>query len=260
MTDPLQLARDEVHSWCVSLDVPPDTSADLYATLTDDERNRSARFRFQRDRRRFVVAHGALRDLLGRYLGTHPGQIRFVYNEFGKPELSPEFGSRLKFNLSHSGGLALIAIAADADVGVDLEYIRAQPDYADIARRFFSAAEVDQLNTLPSHVQARAFFSCWTKKEAYVKACGEGLAIPLTSFSVPLAADPAPTPARLGGASNDTAPSRRWSLYTLQPAPGYIGALVVEGSGWRLRRWHWRASAAASDAGAYVALSGPGWS
>lgn len=234
-----RLACDAVHSWCVRLDVSPETSAGLYATLTSDERNRSARLRFERDRRRFTVAHGVLRDLLGRYLGTHPGQIRFVYNAFGKPRLGPEFGSRLRFNLSHSADLALIAIAADADIGVDLEYIRAQPDYAEIARRFFSAAEVDHLHRLPSHLHTQAFFGCWTKKEAYVKACGEGLAIPLTSFSVPLTTGPAHTPVDLYGASRDTAPARRWSLYTLQPAPGYIGALAIEGSAWRLSQWHW---------------------
>lgn len=224
MTGPWQLARGEVHSWCVTLDVPPENSAGAYATLTADERARSSWLRFERDRRRFIVAHGALHELLGRYLGTDPGQIRFVHNAFGKPALSPELGSRLKFNLSHSAGCAVIAIAADADIGVDVEHIRALPDHADIARRCFSAPEVDELNRLPSHLQAQAFFSCWTKKEAYVKARGASLA-------------------ELFDASPDAAPARRWSLYSFEPAPGYIGALVVEGSGWRLRQRHWPASA-----------------
>jgi 4'-phosphopantetheinyl transferase len=214
------LASDEVQSWCVRLNVPPETSARLYATLTDDERNRSARFRFERDRQRFIVARGVLRELLGRYLRTDPGQIRFVYNAFGKPLLSPAFGNRLKFNLSHSADLALIAIAAHTNVGIDVEYIRAQSDYADIARQFFSAAEVDHLNGLPSHLRPQAFFSCWTKKEAYLKADGEGLA------------------GDLDGASIDAA-AQRWSLYTLQPAPGYVGALAIDGGGWRLGQWHW---------------------
>jgi 4'-phosphopantetheinyl transferase len=163
-----------------------------------------------------------------------------VYNAFGKPDLSPEFGSRLTFNLSHSAGLALIGIAAASSVGVDLEYIRAQSDDAEVARRFFSAAEVDHLNALPSHRYAEAFFSCWTKKEAYVKACGEGLAIPLDSFSVPLTADPAQAPVDLDVASDSIVPARRWSLYTIHPAPGYIGALAIQGSGWRLRQWQWQ--------------------
>jgi len=107
---------------------------------------------------------------LGRYLQTQPSHIRFAYNAFGEPDLSAEFGNRLKFNLSHSAGLALIAIATTSNVGVDLEYIRAQSDYADIARRFFSPAEADYLMALPSHLYAEALFSCWTKKEAYLKA------------------------------------------------------------------------------------------
>ena len=117
-TDPIRLASNEVHSWCVALDVPPDTSAGLDVTLSHDERNRSARLRVARDRQRFIAARGVLRDLLGRYLGTRPGQIRFAYNAFGKPELSPEFGGRLRFNLSHSADLALIAITTEAGIGV----------------------------------------------------------------------------------------------------------------------------------------------
>jgi 4'-phosphopantetheinyl transferase len=235
-----QLVPREVHSWCASLDVSPETCARLYATLTADERARSARFRSERDRRRFIVARGVLRDLLGHYLQTQPGQIRFVYNAFGKPDLSPEFGNRLKFNLSHSAGVTLIAIAADSNVGVDVEYIQGQCDYAAVAGGFFSAVEVDQLVTLPSHLCSRAFFSCWTKKEAYVKACGEGLGIPMDSFSLPLAIYPSDSPIDLDVASNDIASETRWSLYTLHPAPGYIGALAIAGSGWRLSQWHWR--------------------
>ena len=240
MTTTFQLACDEVHSWCASLDVPPETAARLYSNLTPDERNRSARFRFERDRQRFIVAHGVLRDLLGRYLRTQPGRVHFVYNAFGKPDLGPEFASRLKFNLSHSGGLTLIAIATASDVGIDLEYIRTKSDYADIARRFFSADEVDHLFALPSHLHAEAFFSCWTKKEVYLKACGNGLAIPLNSFSVPVTSGPARGPTDLHAASNDLAAAKRWSLYPLRPARGYIGALAIEGSGWRLSQWQWR--------------------
>jgi len=236
----LQLASDEVHSWCARLDVPPETSARLHATLTPEERTRSARFQFERDQQRFIVAHGVLRDLLGRYLRTQPRRVRFVYNAFGKPDVSPEFGNRLTFNLSHSAGLALIAIASASNVGVDVEYTRARSDYADIARHFFSAAEVDYLMALPSHLYAEAFLSCWTKKEAYLKACGEGLAIPLNSFSVPLTTDHAHTPVDLYVASKDIVPADRWSLYTLRPAPGYAGALAIKGTGWRLSQWQWR--------------------
>jgi 4'-phosphopantetheinyl transferase len=235
-----QLASDEVHSWFASLDVPPETSARLYATLTPDERTRSARFRFERDQQRFIVARGVLRDLLARYLQTQPGRIRFAYNAFGKPDLGREYANRLTFNLSHSAGLAVIAIATASDVGVDLEYVRAESDYADIARHFFSAAEIDYLTALPSHLYAECFFSCWTKKEAYLKARGEGLAMPLNSFSVPLTIDPAHTLVDLYVRSKDTVTGKPWSLYTLRPAPGYAGALAIEGTGWRIRHWQWK--------------------
>jgi 4'-phosphopantetheinyl transferase len=206
----------EVRCWAARLDLAPEA---YYTTLSDDERSRAARFHFERDRRRFVVAHGVLRERLGAYLDTAPGQIRFVCNAFGKPELDPAFGGRLKFNLSHSADLALIAIALDADIGVDVECIegRGESNHGDVARSFFSTTEFDALSRVPTHLYDQAFFSCWTMKEAYVKGRGEGLTIPLTSFSVPITTDPAPAALRCG----------RWSLFTLQPAPGYIGALAV---------------------------------
>ena len=218
------LPPNEVHTWCVRLDVRQDVFEDLYATLSEDERDRSARLQFDRDRRRFVVAHGALRELLGRTVGTRPGDLRFVVNRFGKPALGPEIALRLRFNLSHSADLALVAIAADADVGVDVERVRPGVDYAEIARRFFSAEEVDELNRVPGHLHAESFLGCWTMKEAFMKARGEGFAIPPASFSV-LHLD------------------RGWSLHALHPAPGYVGALVVEGPGRRLRQHHWQATA-----------------
>ena len=234
-----QPASDEVHTWCASLDVWPEISARLYATLMPDERTRSARFRFERDQQRFIVARGVLRDLLGRYLHTEPGRIRFVYNAFGKPGVSPEFDNRLAFNLSHSAGLALIAIARASKVGVDVEYIRERSDYADITRHFFSAAEVEYLIALPSHLYAEAFFSCWTKKEAYLKARGQGLAIPLNSFSVPLPNNGGLTAVDSYVPSKDRIPGNGWSLYTLRPAPGFAGALAIEGGGWRLSQRQW---------------------
>ena len=207
----------DVRCWSVRLEAAPQR---YYATLSDDERDRSARFRFERDRRRFVVARGALRELLGRYLDTHPGQVRFIYNAFGKPELHPDFGrGGFKFNLAHSGDLALIAIARHADVGVDVECIEArrESNYADVAENFLSPTEVDALRRVPTHLYDQAFFSCWTMKEAYVKGRGEGLTIPLTSFSVPISTEPAHAAVRCGG----------WSLFTLRPAPGYVGAVAV---------------------------------
>jgi 4'-phosphopantetheinyl transferase len=185
------------------LDVSADAYARLHATLPPDERSRSARFRFQADRRRFVVARAVLRDLLARHLEIEPAVIRFAYNAFGKPALTPEFGGRVRFNLSHSAHLALIAIATDVDVGVDVEWIRADPDQAEIARHFFSEAEVARLNALPRQLKAEEFFRCWTRREACVKARGQGLGD-----------DPIELP-------DDS------SVQIVHPAPGYIGAVAT---------------------------------
>ena len=237
MTGSVRLPPCEVHVWCVALDVSPEVAAGLYVTLSQDERDRAARRRFAMDRRRWAVARGALREILGRYLGMDPARLSFVYNAFGKPELGLTCGKRLTFNLSHSAGYALVAITGNADVGVDLEYIRPELDHMDIARCFFSAAEVDQLNRVPRHAQSHAFFESWTKREAYVKARGEGL--------------------DWGGAPSETTPERRWSLFTILPAPGYVGALVVEGNGWLLRQWHWKAPVAARDAAPHTRRRAP---
>lgn len=215
----VHLPRDAVHCWYVDLAVPPETEARCYATLPDGERRRSARFRFDRHRRRFVVAHGVLRDLLGRYLETDPRRLRFVNSEFGKPELLLTSGRRLLFNLSHSGDLAAIAVAR-ADVGVDVERLRALPDYAAIAQCQFSDAEVEQLYRLPRRLRAGAFFRCWTTREAHTKALGLSLAHD--------------APPRRAGAG-------RWSLLSLRPPPGHVGALVIRGGGWRLLQRRWRA-------------------
>ena len=231
---PSGLASGEVHVWCADLDVPSETVDRLYATLAVNERNRCARYRLPRDLDRFITAHGVLRDVLSRYLQTEPGRICFEYRTFGKPVLSRRYDSRLRFNLSHSAGLALVAITSDSDVGVDLEYIGASLDYTELAETFFSAVEVRQLRGSPDHRCAEAFFGCWTKKEAYVKACGGGLTIPTKSFSVPLTTDPEQGPARL------YAGSMGWSLYTLRPGPEYIGAVAIPGCGWRVSLLHWK--------------------
>ena len=234
-----QLALDEVHIWCVSLDVPPETLARLDATLSLEERDRGARLRFTGDRQQFTVAHGALRDLLGRYLRIPPRRVGYASNPFGKPALDPRCG-RLRFNLSHSAGLALIAIAAEADVGIDLECIQGHTDYAELARCFFSSAEVDELSALPPHCYAESFLGCWTKKEAYLKASGVGLAMPLNGFTVPLTTDPAQGPVDLRVPSSEVVQANPWSVFTIRPAPGYIGALAIEGRCWRLSHWQWK--------------------
>ena len=205
---PFDLALDEVHCWSVPLDASPNTLAVLFETLMDDERDRAARLRFERDRRRFIVARATLRELLGRYVGTPPDQVRFAYTAFGKPTLASEFGGPhcVKFNLSHSGDLALIAVAWDAEVGVDVEHIRPS-DYSDIARSSFAPSEIAQLRAAPRHLEPRAFFSSWTRREAYAKARGEGLA------------------------DGPVEPRGQWTFFSFEPAPDFIATVAIEGTG-----------------------------
>lgn len=231
------LAGDVVHVWAAPLDPPDGTMRRHQALLAPDERARADRFRFERDRRRFTVARGVLRTLLGRYLGTDPRGIAFRYESHGKPVLADALApSGIRFNVSHSGEMALYAFARGRELGVDVEEVRRMEDGLDIAERFFSEAEVAAFRALPEGIRDDAFFNCWTRKEAYIKAVGEGLSFPLHVFDVSLAPG---EPARLL-ASRDPQQAERWSLRGLpDPAPGYRAAIVVEGEGWDLACWRW---------------------
>jgi 4'-phosphopantetheinyl transferase len=240
----LTLSHGEVHVWRAPLEQPPCVAGRLRLTLSEDERERAARFHFERDRIRFMVARGALRSILGRYLNTAPGDLPFSYGTHGKPSLSPEFAAAslgsaaggLEFNISHSHTLALIAVARGRALGVDIERLRADAAERQIAERFFSEQEVSALCALPEAQQPRAFFDCWTRKEAYIKARGEGLSFPLAEFDVSLQPG---APAALLCVRGDARESGRWSLCALDVEPGYAAAMAVEGSGWRLRAWQW---------------------
>ncbi len=227
------LAPDEVHVWTASRDAPEGRVAELRDLLDDGERRRADRFAFERDRRQFAVGRGLLRTILGDYLGLEPRRLRFVANAHGKPELVPEQGRGLRFNLAHSGTWVLYALALDRAIGVDIEKIR--PDFGGdaIAGRFFAPAEVAALRALPAESQALAFFHGWARKEAFIKAKGKGLALPLDSFEVAL--DPA-APAALLATHPDPAEAARWSLVELPTEPGFVAAACVEGHSWRLRR------------------------
>lgn len=231
---PPRLANGEVHVWLASLTQPAAQVAELRELLDADERGRADRFHFEKDRGRFVVARALLRRLLGLYLNARPAELSFAYGAFGKPELRGEAGAppALRFNLAHSHELALYAFARGREVGVDLEHVR--PDLAgeEIAERFFSAREVAALRSLAPEARAEGFFNCWTRKEAYIKALGEGLSHPLDSFTVSLRPG---EPAALLEVEGDEAEAARWSLRELRPAPGYVAALVAERDDWSLR-------------------------
>jgi 4'-phosphopantetheinyl transferase len=219
----LALATDEVHVWRIALDPPADAVAALARTLSDDELGRAARFHFDRDRVAFTVARGALRTLAGRYLGEPPARLVFGYRERGKPYLTAPPGA-LRFNLSHSGQRALVGFARDRELGVDVELRRELSDLIALAHTAFSPAEYAALCRLPPDAQPNAFFTCWSRKEAVIKATGEGVA-QLAAFDVSLAPG---EPARLLRFDGDPPGASRWSLHDLPEIPGYAAALAVE--------------------------------
>lgn len=191
--------------------------------LDDTERAEARRFRFERDRRHYIVRHGWLRELLSCRLERPPREIRFFRNSFGKPSLAE---GNLEFNLSFSAGKALCVIARGVELGCDLELRDPSLASDSIAERFFSLFERNCLSSLPTHQWLEGFFNCWTRKEAYIKARGLGLSCPLDTFDVSLAPG---EPARLMRGCEG------WSVQSFEPAPGFTAAVVAEGSDWSLR-------------------------
>lgn len=232
---PLELAEGEVHVWAVPLDPAPERVEALGCLLSEDEWARAWRFRFEVHRRRFVVGRGVLRTLLGAYLATPPARLAFTYGERGKPDLAAAgAGPPLFFNLSNSHELALLGVTREREVGVDLEHLKPMAELDKIAERFFAPPESATLLDLPPAERERAFFRCWTRKEAYLKAVGVGLAAPLDSFVVTLGPGEPPRMLSLRG---DPAAGARWRYWHLEPAPGYLGALAVEDAELTLRCW-----------------------
>jgi len=232
----LTLSSNDIHVWRAALDQPTSCFQQLAQSLCAQERVRAERFYFERDRKHFVVGRGILRTILGLYLGIEPSQLQFYYGPRGKPALTETYGGGwLRFNLSHSQGLALYAVTRDREIGIDIEHIRPMPEAEQIAVRFFSVQENAVFRTLPPSQKQTAFFNCWTRKEAYIKALGDGLALPLDQFDVSLAPG---EPARLLSIKGDRAITR-WFLQELTPAPDYVAALAVEGQGWCLTCWQW---------------------
>lgn len=235
-SETLLLTNNEVHVWRASLNLTESSLQSLQHSLTADERSRADRFHFQKDQEYFIAARGLLRAILSHYLGITPSHLRFCYSANGKPALSNHGGDRLRFNLSHSHGLALYAITRHREVGIDLERIRADFLWEDLAKQCFSPQENTTLRSLPASLRHRAFFSCWTRKEAYVKATGKGLVLPLDQFDVSLAPG---EPAALLRTEWDLEEAARWSLQELIPGPGYVAALAVEGDCCQLKYWQW---------------------
>ena len=233
----MELPRDAVHVWRTATEVSASRLAPLYDLLAPDERVRAGRFRFDQDRRRYTVARGVLRSLLARYLDVEPAAVEFRYGAHGKPSLAEAGGGRdLRFNLSHSHGWALHAFAIGREVGVDVERVRPDTDIMGVARHSFSPAEAEALSSLPPGQRREAFFDCWTRKEAFIKAHGEGIALGLSRFDVTLRPG---EPAALLRFEGDPAEVSRWSMCALDAGEGYKAALAVEGEGWDLKCWEY---------------------
>ena len=209
-----------VHVWPVRISEQDEHVASLYALLADDEQQRAQRFAFPNLQRSYIVTRGMLRVLLSRYLETPPENISFIYGAKGKPAVAE---TRVRFNISHSGDLAVYAFTNDCEIGVDVEQIRPLPDMEDMARRFFCQTESLELAGVPEADRTRAFFSCWTRKEAYIKAVGDGLSIPLDSFAVTLRPDEG---ARLIHLENDTRAAAAWTIQNLELDPEYTAAVA----------------------------------
>jgi len=232
--DILELQPDQVDVWRICLNLPNPTVKFLESTLSADESRRAARFHFPAARDRYITAHGGLRDILARYLNCEPAQLRFSSNQYGKPALKDH---QLEFNLSHSGEFALIAVTQGHKVGVDVERVRSDLEFERITKRFFSQNEISELMAVPPDQRQIAFFDCWTRKEAYIKAQGLGLSLPLESFDVSLTPN---EPAMLRATRPDSGEASYWTLFSMEVDPCYAAAVAVEGKNLKFRLWDWK--------------------
>ena len=208
------------------LDVGPDALRASAALLSQEERQRAGRFVFDRDRRRFTVARSCLRQLLAARLGGRSDAVELVYGDSGKPALARRVaGSDLRFSVSHCDDVAVYAFSMGREVGIDVEAVRVIPDADDIAARVFSHRELRAYRALDASAKPLAFFTCWTRKEAFIKALGDGLSYPLDRFDVSLAPG---EPARILRVDRTPGDRCGWTLHSFVPGPGLIGAIVVE--------------------------------
>jgi 4'-phosphopantetheinyl transferase len=228
----LALPENEVHLWRVDLEAIRADESRWQQVLSSDELTRASRFHFPSDRQRFVASRALVRTILASYLATDPSGLSFSYSKNEKPSLGPRHAdSGVTFNVSHSAGIALLAFTRRREIGVDLEQVRRDSDLEAIARRFFSAHEQRQLFALPAEERGDAFFRCWTRKEAYIKATGDGLSLPLGQFDVSFGMGE--TNALLATRPDDSE-AGHWLLQEAPGGPGYIAALCARGQDWKL--------------------------
>jgi 4'-phosphopantetheinyl transferase len=230
--------KNDIHIWQADLDLPMTDIQMFKETLSMDEMERAKRFHFDKDRNRFIVRRGILRAILGRYLNVEPSRVQFCYGKNGKPILTDTFGKKtVCFNLSHSEGVGLYAVTQDHEIGVDIEHVRDILDMAQIAERFFSVRENIIFCSLPAGKRKEAFYNCWTRKEAFVKAIGKGLTFALNTFDVTLAPG---EPAELLEIAGNIKEAAHWSVQPLALTHGYVGAIAVKKHDCSLAYWMWQ--------------------
>lgn len=232
----LSLVGEELHVWRVALDLDVSLIEQLDRHLESDEKKRTQKYYFERDRNNFRVARAVLRDIISRYLGGLPGEIRFSYNDYGKPSIDAEMkASHLHFNLSHSGNQAIYIFANGCEVGIDLELINSDFDCLDIAENFSSAAEIEIITGLPIEKQRKAFYKFWTCKESFIKLLGRGLSYPLNRFTIPL------TPFGIRHQASAAINSAEGCIFLreMQTEPDYVAAIAVKRPVSTIQHWNW---------------------
>ncbi len=235
--DDLTIKSNEAHIWQADLQRSSAKLNRLNNILSSDEQQRAQRFHSLKDQERFAVTREILRIILSRYIDVSPEQIEFSYNRYGKPELSKSMISNgLEFNISHSGGIALFAFCPDHRIGVDIETIRSGDTHLKVPERYFSPREVTALRSLPEDRQREAFYACWTRKEAYIKARGLGIPSSLKGFTVNL--EPG-KPARLLESKSEPSDLNCWTLKDIDVGTGYKAAVAIECSDIRIVYMNW---------------------
>src|SRR5262245_10084842 len=233
------LPADATHLWRASLDLPQETTDALCNLLPADEQARAERFLLDKHRRRFIVARSVLRNILAHYLGADAAKVAFDFGPQGKPCLARDSERPpLHFNVSHSSELAVFAFSRDQELGIDVECIRPLAHAEQLAERFFSPRESALLKSLAPDERTLAFLNGWTRKEAFLKATGKGIAFGLERVEVTVHPE---APARIVSLDGDEAAAAAWSLSSLTPSPGYIAALAMARHGSELTCWNWEA-------------------
>jgi 4'-phosphopantetheinyl transferase len=233
--DRRDLHHNAIHVWRVPLDKSAGEVDALEKLLTPDEDERRERYRFEVDRRRFAISRGTLRLVLGSYLDANPRDLRFQVGDHGKPSLMSH-SAEISFNVSRSADLALIAVSRKRELGVDVEYMRGFESQTSVAEQLFAPSEAQAIRSMPPASREAAFYACWSRKEAYVKARGAGLSFELDRFEVSVGPDEAPALLRVRDEPSEPA---RWRMVDLRPAPGCMAALVAENGDWRLDCFEW---------------------